>query len=244
MFGRAPKKPEELFDSFLQDLKTAFGETLETIILYGSGARSDYMPGRSDLNFLVCLSPEGLKDLDQVWKYINRWQRWKIATPLFMTKDFIRSSLDVFPVEFLNMKIHHRCLLGEDVLAGLDISPSHLRLQLEREFRGKLLHLREGFVASKGREGDLKNLISASISAFASLFVGLLHLRGVPIPETRRGLFSSVERAFNLEGGVLERCLDVREGRVRLKKGETLKLCRDYMEVIRRVCRLVDENFS
>ncbi|MCX7982381.1 MAG: hypothetical protein N2572_05680 [Syntrophales bacterium] len=241
MFRRTPENPEVVSQRFLSDLKSIFGQDLESVVLYGSGAREDYIPGRSDLNYLVSLSSHGLEKLEEVWSYIKRWRRAAIALPLFVTRDFVRSSVDVFPIEFLNMSIHYRLIYGLDVLADIEINRNHLRLQLEREFRGKLLHLREGFVSSQGKEGELKNLISLSISAFVSLFVGLLYLKGMSIPAKRRDIIASFEQTFDLKGDVLGRCLDIREGKTHIGRGKIVELYREYLAVIRNVCQIVDK---
>ena len=40
-------------------------------------------------------------------------------------------------MEFLNFKLVHHTLYGEDLLAGLEIDKKDLRLQCERELKGK-----------------------------------------------------------------------------------------------------------
>jgi len=240
MWGRAPKSPEEIFPGFLSDLESVFGRELESVYLFGSGARGDYRPGKSDLNFLVCFSPAGMDKLGGVWKYVKKWRSKKIALPLFLTRDFIRTSVDVFPVEYLNMMLHNRLLYGADVLSELKIDRGHLRLQLEREFRGKLLTLRQGFAASEGKERALEGLISSSISAFSSLFAALIYLKGEEVPKSRREIFSHLEEMMGLEKGVLGRCLEVREGRIRPGGEELRKLYIKYMEAIGHICQAVD----
>ncbi len=240
MWERTPKRPEEIFPGFISDLESVFGRELESVYLFGSGARGDYRPGKSDLNFLVCLLPAGMDKLEGVWQYIKKWRRKKIALPLFITRDFIRTSIDVFPIEYLNMKLHHRLLHGVDILSELNIAGGHLRLQLERELRGKLLTLWQGFAASEGKDKVLAGLISSSISAFSSLFAALIYLKGEEVPKSRREIFSHLEEMMGLEKGVLGRCLEVREGRIRPGGEELRKLYIKYMEAIGHICQAVD----
>jgi len=243
MWRRAPEKPDEVFPEFVDGLKEVFGRTLKSVDLYGSGARGDYVPGKSDLNFLVCLTEEGMGKLDGVWPLVSLWQKKRIALPIFLTAEFINASADVFPIEYLNMKLHYRHLYGDDILKELEINPEHLRLELEREFRGKLLNLWQGYVASKGKERILNDLVHSSISAFASFFAALIYVWGEEVPAHRRKIFVLVEQRLDIKKGVLERCLDVREGKQRLRRGEIEELYRDYLEVIRQVCRYIDKMF-
>ncbi len=39
----------------------------------------------------------------------------------------------------------YRVLRGSDPLAGMEVRPADLRAALEREFRGKLMRLRQGY---------------------------------------------------------------------------------------------------
>ena len=143
--AKVPKNPEEIFEEFTDDFKNVFGSDLISIILYGSGASGHYVAGKSDLNFLIVISEGGIDNLDRAFSAVARWRKRKAATPLFMTKAEILSSRDTYPIEFLSMKKHYVTVSGEDVLGGLSFEPAHLRLQSEREFKGKLVHLRRGF---------------------------------------------------------------------------------------------------
>ena len=102
--AKTPLKPEAIFKEITADFKNAFEDELISIILYGSGARQDYTPGRSDINFLIVLTPKGIDNLFGAVDAVVKWKKRNVATPLFMTWEDIRASLDSFPVEFLNMK--------------------------------------------------------------------------------------------------------------------------------------------
>jgi len=98
------------------DYKTAFGSDLVSVILYGSGVTKDYNPKESDLNFLIVLSEDGMDRLHLAHGLVAKWRKNRVSTPLFLTKTYIESSLDTFPVEFLNIKRNHKLIFGEDVL--------------------------------------------------------------------------------------------------------------------------------
>jgi len=96
-----------------------------------------------------------------------------------MTKAFIDSSLDCYPVEFLNMKRCYVLVFGEDVLGGLAFDKSALRLQVERELKGKLLLLRTRYLETEGKGRRVEDLIKESVTAFIAVFNALLYLRDV-----------------------------------------------------------------
>src|SRR4030042_856004 len=136
--AKIPKTAEEIFPEITADFQKIYGEDLVSIILYGSGAGGDYVPGKSDLNFLITLTDRGIEGLDRALETVGKWRKRNVAIPLFMTRSYLTGSLDAYPVEFLNMKRHYKVVSGEDVLADLAFDRCHIRLQLERELRGKL----------------------------------------------------------------------------------------------------------
>ena len=239
--GKIPQRPEDIFETFRDDIKKAFGEDLKGLILYGSGARGEYMPGRSDLNFLVILTDTGIDHLDRAFGIVSSWSKRRVAIPLFMTKSMILQSLDCYPVEFLNMQLHYVPVYGEDVLRGLAFDRSNLRLQLERELKGKLLHLRTGFLETQGKDKALARLIAVSLTAFLSLFTALLYLKGIAAPRDRRELIRETAVAAGLDGNIFEKCLDIRENTRNPRGAEALALFKSYLREVGKLCDIIDK---
>jgi predicted nucleotidyltransferase len=158
--ARIPKKPEEIFDEIVEDYRTVFGDDLISVILYGSAASDDYIAGKSDINFIMVLSENGMDALDQTFKVIAKWKRRNVATPLFLTEQYVSTSLDVFSVEYLNFKASYRLAYGKDILKDISFERELMRLQCEREVKAKLLLLREAFLESQGKAKHLQQLIA------------------------------------------------------------------------------------
>jgi hypothetical protein len=234
-------KPEDIFSAITEDYVKVFGDDLISIILYGSAAGADYKPGKSDLNFLVTLTDEAIDHLDRAMEPVTRWRKKSVAVPLFMTGSYITSSLDSFPLEFLNMKTNYILVHGEDVLKDLSFDERHLRLQCEREIKGKLLLLREGFLDTEGKHKKIKGLISASITAFVSIFNGLLFLRGIAIPHIRREVIHCVAREFSIDPEAFLKCLDVKENKGDFSQSETKAIFKAYVREVRKLWEIVDK---
>ena len=62
--AKIPKDPKEIFPEIIADYKNLFGDDLVSIILYGSATGQDYRPGKSDINFMIVLSEEGIERLE------------------------------------------------------------------------------------------------------------------------------------------------------------------------------------
>jgi len=239
--GKAPEKPESIFSQITGDYRDIFGDDLLSIILYGSGASGHYVPGKSDLNFLVVLTDKGMVDLEKAMDTVTRWRKSRVAIPLFMTKDYIGSSLDAYPIEFLNMKLHNVLVYGKDVFEELEIHPGHLRLQVERELKGKLLHLRQRFLETEGKEKPVRELIRVSLTAFLSSFKALLYLMGLDIPRERRDIITGAAKAVGVDTSVFMKCMDIREGVDKYSRTELMDIYKDYVKEIDLLCRRVDE---
>jgi hypothetical protein len=238
--AKVPKKPEETFGEITDEYRRIFGDDLISIILYGSGTGEDYIPGKSDLNFLITLTDEGIGRLDLVLETVARWRKRNVAIPLFMTRSYLMGSQDAYPIEFLNMKRQYVVVFGEDVLAGLAFDPCHIRLQLERELRGKLLHLRSGYLATGGNARKIRDLIKVSLTAFVSLFSALLYLKNVEIPHGRREVIAAAGKAFGIDTAVFLKCEEIRRKADRFSSAEVQGIFRCYVKEVGRLCDQIE----
>jgi hypothetical protein len=238
--AKAPKKPEEIFGEITDDYRRIFGTDLISIILFGSGAGEDYIPGKSDLNFLITLTDQGIGRLDLVLGMVARWRKRNVAIPLFMTCSYLTGSQDAYPIELLNMKRQYIVAYGEDVLAGLAFDPCHIRLQLERELRGKLLHLRSGYLATEGSARKIRDLIKVSLTAFVSLFGALLTLKNLGIPRGKRNVITAAGEAFGFDAAVFLKCEEIRRKTDRFSSADVQEIFRSYLREVGRLCDQVE----
>jgi predicted nucleotidyltransferase len=238
---RAPQSPEEIIPEFTNDYYKIYGDDLISIILYGSGARGDYIPKRSDLNFLIVLTEEGMMNLDKAFKVVARWQKRRVTTPLIMSREYITTSLDIFPLEFLNIKQHYQVVWGKDPLETIEIKQKQLRLQLEREIKGKLLRLRAAYIASKGWKRNLVHVASQSLTAFFSIFQGILYLRGKEIPHQRGDVTKAIEAETGVAAAPFARLLEVKEGKKKLSAQVIKGLMKSYIKEVSQLAAWADK---
>jgi predicted nucleotidyltransferase len=238
--SKIPEKPEDIFPVVTADCKAAFGEDLLSIILYGSGAGGDYQPGKSDLNFMIILTDRGIESLDRAIDMVKRWQKSRVALPLVVTPSYILDSLDAYPIEFISIKRRYRLVYGKDLLASLEFDHRHIRLQIERELRGKLLHLREGWLETEGKTRKIRELIGISLTAFISLFGALLYMKGLEIPNEKRAIISAAGEAFEFNAAVFLDCENVRRGVDHFSSEELNTLFKNYLLTVGRLCDKID----
>jgi hypothetical protein len=107
-----------------------------------------------------------------------------------MTPAYIDTSRDVFPIEFLNIKLLHHIVFGEDIFKDLAISHSDLRYQCERELKVKLIGLRQGYLSAAGDQKILARGFIESFSGYMPLFKAIIVLFGQEPPQNTREVLS------------------------------------------------------
>ena len=238
--AKIPDKPQDVFAELAGDYEKVFGKDLVALIVYGSAAGDYYVKGKSDINLLAVLAPDAVNRLEESLPLVKNWRKRSVAVPLIMTKAFIENSLDCYPIEFLNMKNSHILIHGEDVLAQLQFRPEDLRLQIEKELKGKLVTLRQGYLETEGNAKQIRQLVSRSLTAFISIFNALIYLKGAAVPQRRRDTIKEVAKIFALDADVFLICADIREGIDKLSIAELNNVFSKYLSEIENMCNLVD----
>ena len=133
-------------EAFLTEVDAALGSGYSAV-LYGSAARGDFVPGRSDINLMLVL--------DQVDPAGSPLARARVSPagarrseepPLILSRSEWDRATDAFPIEITDMRLSYQVLRGADPVHGVrGWTAADLRKALEREFRGKLLRLRQGY---------------------------------------------------------------------------------------------------
>jgi hypothetical protein len=234
--SRYPASPAEIADEFVQDYQNLFNENLIAVIQYGS-----YTAKKTEINFMIVITETAMASIHRVLECVKKWQKRSVAVPLFVTEEYVDSSLDSFPLEFSNLQQAHQLLYGKDILAGLTISREHLRLQCEAQIKGKLLHLRAEFLATLGNAAEIRRLIRATVPAFTAVFKGLLSLKNIPAPRQSDEIVLKTVEAFSLDASVLTRVLEVGQGDSKATAPELIALCENYIAEIRKLAFTIDQ---
>lgn len=214
------------------------------MLLAGEAAGPDYRPRASPLSVVVVLAELDVAALRRTRARISHWRRLRIPAPLLMDQASIARSLDVFPLELLELRDRHRVLYGDArALEDVAVDLPHLRLELEEQLRGKLLHLMAAYLEAGGSPRALRRLLLDSPPGFSVLLRGLIRLRGgenAPRPSDPQDLIAAVERVFGVALPALQRLDRVRRGREKLARGELESLFEGYLADVKRLTGLVD----
>lgn len=232
-------------ETLVGDLRGLHGAALVAVLLAGESAGPEYRPRITPLSVVVVLAELGAETLRRTRTRVAAWRRQRIAVPLLLDAATIERSLDVFPLELLELRDRHQTLYGRcDQIEHLEVRLPYLRLEIEEQLRGKLLHLMSAYLETGSSPRALRRLLLDSQPGFAVLLRGLLRLRGgegSPRPADPHELIGAVETQLGVVLPALRRLDRVRRGREALARAELEPLFEAYLDDVRRLGQLVDQ---
>jgi hypothetical protein len=229
---------------FVKRLKAAAMDNLKAVVLYGSAAAGEFHQGHSDLNILCLVGRAHSADLEQLHDAAGWWIRQGHPAPLVFTHDELLRSADVFAIELVDMKRHHRMLFGDDFLATLDVPMGKHRLQVERELRGAWMRLRRAILAAPSRENARLAIMLDSVSSFCALFRHAMVALGQPMPASKREAVSAVAALAGADPSAFYSLLDLREGKREKELLDVEASLRKYLEFVDAVTSEVDRRIE
>ncbi|MGH7510099.1 MAG: hypothetical protein ACREMZ_11620 [Gemmatimonadales bacterium] len=224
-------------DSFLAETDGALAPGYSAV-LYGSASRGDFIPGRSNINLMIVLDQLDPRILRSLGKAFTGWRKAGREPPLVLSRAEWNRASDAFPIEITDMRTAYQVLRGPDPLHGIEVDPADLRKALEREFRGKLLRLRQGYAAYAPDPAALGLLGLQSAATILVLLRGLLTLIGKPVPSDSLELAAAAAAAVGFEG---EHVLHVVRHRVDREWRCEAPEFENYMGAVEHSARFLDQ---
>src|SRR5277367_3443841 len=139
---------EAKLSELVNRLKSAAGDNLKAVVLYGSAVAGEFHAAHSDLNILCVVERAGAADIERLHGVAEWWMKERNPAPLIFTMDELQRSADVFAIELVDIKRHHRMLMGVYFLDRFDVPMRLHGLQVERELRTGWLRLRQAILAA------------------------------------------------------------------------------------------------
>ncbi len=228
-----------------RELREIFGGRLQSLIVYGQRAQPAHRnhaghghdgPPTHTLAIVDSMTPQ---DLRACALRVETWHGAGLATPLLLADHEFERSLDAFPLEFGAILADHTVVAGANPFAALAVDPADLRRACEVQARSHLLHLREGFLETRGRADALSVLIVQSAAAFAALHHQHRATRGsrrATTPRRRRAMWNGFSGRLPVR---LPRSIRL-AGAHDLPSADAERLFAPYLEAVERIVRYVD----
>jgi len=216
-------------------------QDIHSFHLVGSAVMPDYDEKLSDINSVVILHAMDLKFIAFLAPLGKKHGKKRIAAPLVMTPEYIRGSRDAFPIEFLDFKLIHKTVYGEDIFRDIEIAGQPLRLQAEREIKIKLIGLRQGYISSLGKKELLATLLVRSITGSMALFRAIISLLGKEPPVARAEVIKAYESASGIEADIFAKLLLLKSGKMKPSEHELRTLFERYYNALEATGKIIDE---
>jgi hypothetical protein len=203
--------PESLrgaFHEFASAAVQTAGANLLALTAYGGRRLADPAFASEPLASVMMIYNEDLLMLERLGERGLRFGRHGIAAPLVMTPDYLRASLDSFPLELLEIQQTGRLVFGQDYFELLRFERRHMRLQCERELKSIKLHLRQGLLESAGRRHILDRFCQDTALRTVRVLRGWLHIHNhVPTDQRAINIVMRAAMALNCPLSMLEQAV-------------------------------------
>ena len=177
-------------EELINECKKLLEDNLVSIIKFGTEGQPN--------NILIILKKIDIQDLDKIKPTILKHSKKTKVVPILFTEAGLQDGVDVFPLEFLDIKYPHEVLIGEDIINKIKFDKNHVRRQLEFELRSKLIHLRENYIWIK-KSNELRSLLKSAIPTLMPLFYGMLFLKDIKPPSQLESLYKLVNENYNVD---------------------------------------------
>ena len=226
---------------YCEEMIRLHGENLLAILLYGSATGEDFVPKTSNINLLLYLKKIELSDLKKSLKLVEKGRRKRIVAPLFFTPHQLQSSLDVFPIEFLEIKENHLTLYGQDPFENLEIQKGNIRLQCEEQLKGKYLRLCQAYLEIGPVKKGLERVMRESLISLIPVFRNLLRLKVEKPPLGKEEVLRRIGEEFGVHGDTFFEILKGKQKNEWMTSLQAERIFERYLHEIEKISNVIDQ---
>jgi hypothetical protein len=235
---------EAKLGEFVARMQSAARDNLKAVVLYGSAVTGEFAQKHSNINILCLLERSGAEELERLHGVTEWWMNQGNAAPLILTLDELIRSADVFAIEMLDMKWHHRMLFGADFLEQLEVPMRLHRAQVEHELRVNWLRLRQAILVAPPKKRPHFDIMAASVAVFCALFRHALIALGQPPPQGKRAAVDGIAALTGADPSAFHSLLDFREGKRTAKDIDIEATLHAYLEFVEVAMSEVDRRLD
>ena len=225
---------------WLAPVQARLGELFLSAYITGGALGEGFDPEKRHVNVLVVVKELPLSELDAIAAVVPHSSKAPHIDPLFMTLQQAQRSLDVFPIEWQDLKERHYRLEGVNLFETIEVPQTYLRLQIEQELRGKHLRLVQEYLTGAAYPERLHAALARLASGFHTIFRSLLRLRGEAPPPSLERVIERVAQLYDLDPFALTGAHRLRAQRKHPGAHETREIFRSFLVQIERLTIAVD----
>ena len=225
---------------WLAPVQERLGHDFLSAYITGGALNDGFDPLKRHINVLVVAKDLPISRLDQVAAAVPHSSKPPHIDPLFMTLQQVQRSLDVFPIEWTDLKERHWRLEGVNLFETLQVPQTYLRLQVEQELRGKHLRLMQEYLTGGGHPERLHAALARLASGFHTLFRALIRLHGEAPPPSLDRVIERVAEIHGLDENALKGAHRLRGQKKHPGVEETRAAYRAFLAQVERLTTAVD----
>ena len=226
--------------AYCDRLAAVLGPNLKAISAYGSATGPDFIPGRSDVNLVVVVEKLGGAVLTSLLETVKWGRKRRIAAPLLLTPEYVETSLDVFPIEFVEIRESQALLAGEDFFGMLEAKPLEMRLECESQLKAAVLRTRQAYLEIGMNRKGAEEVLHASLTSLIPVMRAMLRLKGEAVPRMKADVLKAVGRVFGVDCGRLESVLKDKTGDEKIGDRQAHEVLALYVEDIEKLAAAID----
>lgn len=182
-----PRDVEQELARLVEAARAALGETLASVVLFGSAAEGR-LRVTSDVNLIFVLERFDPAAFAPLREPLRTARAAINVAPMFLVAAELPEAAEAFAVKFSDIRGRHRVLHGQDPFAALEISREAQIRQLRQAILNQAVRLRERYVALSLREEQLVRALAETAGPLRGAAATLLALEGTPAPTPREAL--------------------------------------------------------
>ncbi|MCK4660968.1 MAG: hypothetical protein KAV82_15715 [Phycisphaerae bacterium] len=190
---KLPGKLQGPVQEYVGLLEALAAQRLLAVTVFGAAAETTKAGQAGMIQSIVVLDRLSLEFVRELGAQGATLGRMNIQAPLLMTPEYITASLDVFPIELLDIQQRHVNIMGQDYFAPLKFKKADVRLQLERELKRELIQIRQGVLAAGGRDQALTDIYWGASEQALQLLRAVLWMHDKAVPAAPEAIVRSAE---------------------------------------------------
>lgn len=171
-----PEDVRRVIDDLVDAARASFGETLRSVVLYGSGAEGR-LRATSDVNllFIVARFDSAVDAFREPFRFA---QAAANVRAMFVLEAELSEAAEAFAQKFADIERRHVVLHGDDLLARMTIPRTALVRRLRQVLLNLTLRLRGSYVEQSLREEQCAVTIAEAAAPLRTAAASILELEG------------------------------------------------------------------
>ena len=182
-----PAPVAQVIGELVEGASASLGDTLRSIVLFGSAAENRLRP-TSDVNVMLVVTRFDATRVDQLTAVLQRGHAAVRLAVMWLLEDEIRWASESFAVKFADIARRRRILFGTDPFTGLTISRHAAITRVRQVLLNLVMRLRASYARDGGHEERIALLLADAAGPLRASAAEILELQGRPAASVREAL--------------------------------------------------------